>query len=154
MSPDFLTPVVRISQWLKDRPVDDHLQDALSAAFPLAGSDFQDLAAACRLGVEQGWLASRGEEPLKWGRVIKPGDDTCGFSVDVVRMSDVAGPHHAHPNGEIDMIIPLAEGARFDGHGQGWLVYPPGSAHRPTVTGGSAIIVYFLPQGAIEFGAA
>jgi hypothetical protein len=69
-------------------------------------------------------------------------------------MSDVAGPHHAHPNGEIDMIIPLADGARFDGHGQGWLVYPPGSAHRPTVTGGSAIIVYFLPQGAIEFGAA
>ena len=51
------------------------------------------------------------------------------------------------------MIIPLSDTARFDAHPQGWLVYPPGSAHRPTVTGGGAIIVYFLPQGEIDFSA-
>jgi hypothetical protein len=71
--------------------------------------------------------------------------------VDVVDMDDLAGPHHAHPNGEIDMIMPLTEGARFDGHGAGWLVYGPGSAHRPTVTGGRALVLYLLPGGAIDF---
>ena len=41
--------------------------------------------------------------------------------------------------------------ARFDGHGAGWVVYGPGSAHSPTVTGGRALVLYLLPQGAIEF---
>jgi hypothetical protein len=49
------------------------------------------------------------------------------------------------------MIMPLTEGARFDGHGAGWLVYGPGSAHRPTVTGGRALVLYLLPGGAIDF---
>ena len=66
-------------------------------------------------------------------------------------MNDVAGPHHSHPNGEIDMIMPIDEAAEFDGHGRGWLVYGPGTAHRPTVTNGTAIILYLLPDGAIHF---
>ena len=28
---------------------------------------------------------------------------------------------------------------------------PPGSAHRPTVAAGRALVLYLLPQGAIEF---
>jgi hypothetical protein len=88
---------------------------------------------------------------LRYGRVIKPGAATHGFSVDVVEMDNVAGPHHRHPNGEIDLIMPLSEGALFDGRGAGWLVYGPDSAHRPTVTEGKALVLYLLPQGAIEF---
>ncbi len=49
------------------------------------------------------------------------------------------------------MIMPLTEDARFDGHGAGWLVYGPGTAHRPTVTQGRALVLYLLPGGAIEF---
>ena len=49
------------------------------------------------------------------------------------------------------MIIPQSGGARFDGHGEGWLVYAADSAHSPTVTGGKAIVLYLLPQGKIEF---
>jgi hypothetical protein len=30
-------------------------------------------------------------------------------------------------------------------------VYPPGSAHRPTVSGGRALVLYLLPEGRIEF---
>ena len=66
-------------------------------------------------------------------------------------MNDLAGPHHSHPNGEIDLIMPLDDTARFDGRGAGWLVYGPGSAHRPTVSQGRALVLYLLPQGAIEF---
>jgi len=32
-----------------------------------------------------------------------------------------------------------------------WLVYGPGSAHSPTVAHGRALVLYLLPQGAIEF---
>jgi hypothetical protein len=63
----------------------------------------------------------------------------------------VAGPHHTHPLGEIDLIMPMDADARFDGHGAGWLVYPAGSAHPPTVTGGRALVLYLLPEGRIDF---
>ena len=49
------------------------------------------------------------------------------------------------------MVIPEDEGARFDGHGRGWVVYGPDSSHAPTVAGGRAIVLYLLPDGAIEF---
>jgi len=70
-----------------------------------------------------------------------------------------ACPHHRHPNGEIDLVMPLASGdgvaaggaATFDGQSAGWKVYGPGSAHRPTVRGGRALVLYLLPDGAIEF---
>ena len=53
--------------------------------------------------------------------------------------------------GEIDLIMPLEGDALFDGHPAGWLVCPPGSAHRPTVSQGRALVLYLLPQGRIEF---
>ncbi|MEZ5479400.1 MAG: DUF4863 family protein [Thiolinea sp.] len=30
-------------------------------------------------------------------------------------------------------------------------MYPPGSAHKPTVSQGRALVLYLLPQGSIEF---
>lgn len=154
MTPQFQSAVATVTAWLDGRPVSPELGEALSANFAPFSDAFRALASACREGVEEGWLANRGEEPLKWGRIIKPGPETHGFSVDVVRMTEVAGPRHAHPQGEIDMILPIDPGARFDGQGEGWLVYGPGSAHAPTVTGGSAIILYLLPGGEIDFKAA
>jgi hypothetical protein len=49
------------------------------------------------------------------------------------------------------MVMPQTATARFDGRGAGWTVYPPGSAHRPTVTEGRALVLYMLPEGKIEF---
>ena len=106
---------------------------------------------ACREGIAAGWMCSREHAGIKYGRVVKPGPSTHGYSVDVVEMDDVAGGHHRHPNGEIDLIMPIDAGAAFDGRGAGWLVYEPGTAHVPTVTGGKAWVLYLLPQGAIEF---
>jgi hypothetical protein len=48
--------------------------------------------------------------------VIKATPGTHGFSVDVVDMSDCIGPHHVHPNGEIDLIMDT----RIGWHGVNW----------------------------------
>ena len=49
------------------------------------------------------------------------------------------------------MIMPVTPQAKFDGKGEGWLVYAPRSGHRPTVTDGRALILYLLPEGKIEW---
>ena len=49
------------------------------------------------------------------------------------------------------MVMPVTDGARFDGVSRGWCVFEPGSDHRPTVTDGEAIVLYMLPEGSIEF---
>lgn len=154
MAPDFTQSIDTITRWLGKRPVSPDLQADLERQFPADGEVFKTLAAACRLGVSEGWLAQRGEPKLKWGRPIKPTPENANYSVDVVEMTNVAGPHHSHPNGEIDMILPIDAGAKFDGHSEGWLVYGPGSAHSPTVTGGKAIVLYLLPAGEIVFSPA
>ena len=94
------------------------------------------MKSACQTGVAEGWLCDREGGGIRYGRIFKPADDLHGFSVDVVDMKDIAGPHHTHPNGEIDLIMPIEGDARFDGRPAGWLVCPPGSAHRPTVSQG------------------
>jgi hypothetical protein len=101
--------------------------------------------------VGAGWLCDREGGGIRNGRIFKPAADLNGFSVDVVDMQDIAGPHHAHPNGEIDLIMPIEGEALFDGRPAGWLVCPSGSAHRPTVSQGRALVLYLLPEGRIDF---
>ena len=147
----FTALVARVTARVDGRPLDQALADELNATLPGAGADVAAIAAACRAAIRDGWMCSREAGGIRYGRVVKPGPATHGFSVDVVEMNDAVGPHHAHPNGEIDLVMPLDAGARFDGHGAGWVVYGPGSAHHPTVRGGKALVLYLLPQGAIEF---
>lgn len=152
MTPEAFTDLIApITGSLAGKPVGEGLAAELNAALPPDGPAFRDVFAACREAIADGWMCSRTAGGIRYGRVVKPSGVTHGFSVDVVEMENIEGPYHRHPNGEIDMIMPLAPGARFDGHGAGWLVYPPGSAHRPTVREGKALVLYLLPQGAIEF---
>jgi hypothetical protein len=152
MSPnEFRGLIAHVTEKIASRPLDANLEAWLNAEYPADSTTYTELANACGAGVEEGWLADREAGGIRYGRIFKALPDTHGFSVDVVRMSDIAGPHHVHPNGEIDLIVPLTEGATFDGHPAGWCVYGPGSAHRPTVAGGSALVLYLLPEGAIEF---
>lgn len=152
MTPErFQDLIARVTGALDGLPVDKRLETLLDERFPAGGEDFEAIAAACREAVAAGWMCDREHGGIRYGRVIKPGPDTHGFSVDVVDMNEVIGPRHGHPFGEIDMIMPVEGDARFDGHGRGWLVYEPGSAHRPTVAGGRAYVLYLLPEGAIEF---
>jgi hypothetical protein len=100
--------------------------------------------------LEAGKVAERGELPVRYGRVAKALPETLEQSIDVVLMTG-AGPHHVHPNGEVNWCVPLEGAPTFEGCGRGWVVMPPGSGHVPAVVGGTMLIVYLLPGGKIEF---
>ena len=140
-----------IAARLEGVPLDEDMAAFLNAEYPPESEEFQELAALCAEGERDGWLMSREAGGIKCGRAIKPGAAAGSFSVDVVRMKDVAGPHHIHTNGEIGAVMPIQGEPRFDDFAPGWYVYPPGSDHHPTVSGGDAYVLYLLPEGAIEF---
>jgi hypothetical protein len=143
--------ISQVTEKLQGREVDASLTGFLNEAVPADGDLFQQITAACHAGIADGWLCQHSAGGIDYGRAIKQGPATHDFSVDVVRMKDIKGPHHAHPNGEIDMNMPIDPDAKFDGIGKGWLVYGAGTAHHPTVTDGEALVLYLLPGGAIEF---
>ena len=139
-------------------PIFDVLQDAdpsdpalaarLNEALPVDGDECTVVRAAAEAGVGEGWLCDREAGGVKFSRVSK---DAHGLSIDAVHMS-APGPGHEHPNGEIDLCFAVDGQPTFDGQAPGWTVYPPGSWHVPTVSGGVMDILYFLPGGAIRFG--
>jgi hypothetical protein len=147
----FRALIAALTQQLQGRALDAALDTWLNTEHGAASASYTALKASCEAGVAAGWLCQREGGGLRYGRIFKPAADLHGFSVDVVDMTDIAGPHHVHPNGEIDLVMPLDAGATFDGRPAGWLVCPPGSAHRPTVQGGRALVLYLLPQGQIQF---
>jgi hypothetical protein len=152
MTPDkFRAQIAGLTAQLAGRPIDAELDAWLNREHGAGSATYAALKASCEAGVAEGWLCNREGGGIKYGRIFKPADDLHGFSVDVVDMTDIAGPHHVHPNGEIDLHMPLGGDATFDGRPAGWVVMPPGSAHRPTVAAGRALVLYLLPQGAIEF---
>ncbi len=148
---DFIRLISSVTSRIAGKPVDRQLAGELNAAFPPGGPVFRSIAESCQAAIKAGWMCNREAGGIRYGRVVKPGAATHGFSVDVVDMADVAGPHHRHPKGEIDLIMPVTPDAVFDGHGAGWLVYGPDTAHSPTVAKGQALVLYLLPDGAIEF---
>lgn len=152
MTPEQLGDLIApIANHLHGKLLNKDLEAELNQTFPAGQKEFESIFSACRDAIAAGWMCNREAGGIKFGRVIKPDPKLHGFSVDVVDMNDVRGPHHRHPNGEIDMVMPLTPDAKFDGHGAGWVVYGPDSAHFPTVRDGRALVLYLLPQGAIEF---
>lgn len=151
---EFVEHIALVTAFIGGRRIEPALADQLNEQFPPQGDWFAIMQELSRQGCEEGWLCAREAGGIKFGRPVKPGTSTHGFSIDVVEMNDIVGPHHAHPNGEIDLVMPYDAEAAFDGVSAGWKVYEPGSAHRPTVTGGRALVLYLLPEGAIEFSRA
>jgi len=147
----FISLISRVTEAAQGRPLNSVLMDILNKQFPAGGDEFKSVEAACHTAIEEGWMCKHEAGGIRFGRVVKPSDDTHGFSVDVVHMADVKGPHHRHPKGEIDMIMPISADAKFDGHSAGWLVYGADTAHYPTVSQGEALVLYLLPDGEIEF---
>ncbi len=143
--------IAPLTEAIAGKAIDQRLAAELERRFPPRGEAFRAIEAACHEAIAAGWMCREGGAGRRFGRVIEPGPKSGGLSVDVVDLEDIVGPHHRHPTGEVCMIMPLTEGAAFDGHGAGWKVYQPGSAHRPTVTGGEALVLYMLPEGKIEF---
>lgn len=121
----------------------------LETAHPFEGETMERVRALCEAGMEEGWLVPRqGGPDVRFGRLAK---DLGGYSVDCVLMSGAA-LGHTHPKGEINIGFAWeGEDPRFDGHPAGWVVYPPGSHHVPTVTDGRMLFVYFMPGGEVEW---
>lgn len=125
-------------------------RETLRSRLDPASTEGRAVSAALKQLLDEGKVADRGEPPLKFGRAAKATDETSGFSIDVVDMQG-PGPKHTHPNGEVNWCIALEGEPTFMGQPAGWVVEPPGSQHVPTVEGGRMLIVYLLPEGAIEF---
>lgn len=123
----------------------------LNSRFRAYGDLFRELEARCDEGIENSWMGLQGEDSRKGARVIEPCPETRGMSIDVVQLIDFTGPHHRHPNGEVCAVMPDHAEGRFDGNPHGWAVYPPGSEHWPVGSGGRVRILFFLPNGAIEY---
>jgi len=147
----FQTLLKPVTDFVSGQAVSHELAEELDRRFPGDGETFKTIEAACHAAIADGWMCTQGTEGRRFGRIIEAGDETGGLSVDVVDLKDIVGPHHRHPTGEICMIMPVTEGARFDGMERGWCVNEPGSEHRPTVTDGEALVLYMLPEGKIEF---
>ncbi|MGN8006033.1 4-hydroxylaminobenzoate lyase [Acidovorax sp. 22279] len=147
----FHQALVDVTAQLAGKPLDAALAQWLNTMHGPTSATYQRLREACIQGAREGWLCEREGGGIRYGRVFKPEDALHRFSVDVVDMQNIAGPHHTHPQGEIDLIMPLEGEALFDGHPAGWCVYPPGSAHHPTVARGRALVLYLLPEGQIQF---
>ena len=147
----FRVLVSRLTAQIGDQRLDAALGERLNRDHPPGSDTYDAIFAACRAGLAAGWICHREAGGIRYGRVVDAGPDTHGFSVDVVDMRECVGPHHVHPAGEIDLVMPLEGPAEFDGQPAGWKVYAPGSDHFPTVRGGRALVLYLLPAGAIKF---
>ena len=144
----FTRTIEAVTSVISGKPLNEGLALELNKRFPPDSELFAEIRQTCETGISEGWMCGQEFGGIKFGRVVR---DIDGFSVDVVQMKDVVGPHHRHPKGEIDLIMPIDGNAKFDNQGAGWVVYKPGSAHNPTVTDGAAIVLYLLPDGEIEF---
>lgn len=152
MNVDSLQELLKpVTEFVSSQAVNSTLADELNRRFPHDGNTFNAIENACHEAISDGWMCAQGSQGRRFGRVIEASDETGGLSVDVVDLENIVGPHHRHPTGEICMIMPISEDARFDGIGRGWCVFEPGSDHRPTVTDGEALVLYMLPDGRIEF---
>ncbi len=148
---EFRNQLAALTTQLHGKALNESLQVWLNAEHGVDSETWRGLESSCHKGVAEGWLCEREAGGIRYGRIFKPAEDLHGFSVDVVDMDNVVGPHHSHPNGEIDLVLPLDSTALFDNHPAGWVVYAAGSAHKPTVSNGRALVLYLLPDGRIEF---
>ncbi|SIT47584.1 conserved hypothetical protein [Paraburkholderia piptadeniae] len=139
---------------IRSMPLDAALEVRLNRKYGEGTASYARLAQLLKLGVEEGWAAYADIEGKDYrrGRIAEPSHETSDMSVESGLLRDVKGQYHCHTKGEINMIVPLEEGAQFCGHGAGWRVFPPMSEHFPTVTG-RALMMYFLPGGEIEYRA-
>ena len=151
---EFLTIVHGLCGAIRGMALDEDLATYLNKHYGVGTESFERMSSLMQLGVEEGWAAYVEIEGAEYrrGRISEPGFDTAGMSVESGLLRDVKGQYHCHTTGEIDMIIPLESGANFCGAGAGWAVYPPLSEHFPTVQG-RALVLFFLPEGKIEYKA-
>lgn len=153
---------------IKDKTAGTELEDWLNAVHGPGSLLYESLAELVRRGVRDGWAANVEVDGPRYrrSRIAEPTAQTLQFSITAVYMDSTGTPqrnpegslrgdYHAHPYGEINMVIPLNAGAALAGpngwcHG-GWTAPPPGSHHYPEAKGGAVIALFYLPAGRISY---
>jgi hypothetical protein len=77
--------LLRATQVIGDEHLDKVLEIRINKALPAVGED-------------SSWMCQCGAGETRSGRIIKPAGELGRFSVDVVEMSNIVGPSHAHQN--------------------------------------------------------
>ena len=83
----FTDLIATVTSAIAGAPLDASLQQSLNRRFPADGETFRSIQSACREAIASGWMCNREHAGIKYGRVVKPGPATQGFSVDVVDMA-------------------------------------------------------------------
>ena len=129
---------------------------------------YETLSKLIRKGVEEGWAANIEIDGLIYrrSRIAEPSERTEQFSITAVYMDSTGnsqqnpeesyrGQYHAHPYGELNMVVPVSAGAALNGPNGwcygGWTAPSPGSHHYPEAKGGAVIALFFLPAGRISY---
>lgn len=153
-----LTPGRELEKWLNE-------------TYAPGSETYDTLARIIRSGVEEGWAAKDEiDGPFyRRSRLVGPSERTHFFSITAVYMDSrsgrpgaaadqadvIQGQYHAHPYGELNMVIPLDDGAELAGlhswQGAGWTAPDPGSRHYPEARGGALIALFYLPAGRISY---
>lgn len=111
----FETLMAPVIDAVAGKPVDAALAAALNREFPASGETVGAIERACHEAIADGWMCAQGKPGRKFGRVIEAKPESRDLSVDVVDLVDIVGPHHVHPNGEVCLVLPVTEGAKFMG---------------------------------------
>ncbi len=122
----------------------------LDNEFPVHGELVRTIGTSIEAGIVGGWLCDRGDADARFSRVAKPSEATSGLSIDVVRLAGAA-LRHGHPKGEVTLAFAVEGEPQFSGRGPGWTFAKPGSVHVPEVNAGRMNLIYFLPEGAVDW---
>ena len=161
-------------QEVRNKTPGKELEGWLNATYGPGSALYENLSRLIRLGVEEGWAANEevGGPKYRRSRILNPQDETSFFSITAVYMDStdpqafpdpdgddvLQGDFHGHPYGELNLVVPLDEGAQLMGlqgwQGAGWTAPDPGSAHYPEVKGGRLIALFHLPAGRISYDVA
>jgi hypothetical protein len=157
---DLIERSIPFLESIKNKTAGEELETWLNATHGPGDPVWDDLAALVREGVEQGWAANvEVDGPgYRRSRIAEPSERLSWFSITAVYMDSVPvyrGQYHQHPYGEVNMVVPLDEGAQLGGprgwQGGGWTAPDPASHHYPEVRGGAVIALFFLPAGRISY---
>ena len=150
---------------IKDRTTGIETERWLNSEHGVDSPLYQDLSRLISVGVREGWAANTevAGPGYRRSQIAPPSEETFFFGIVAVLMDSAGsedgvlrGAYHSHPYGEINLMVPLNEGAALAGpdgwcHG-GWTAPAPGSGHFPEVKGGGVISLTILPAGRIVFG--
>lgn len=141
---------------VKNRIAGAELELRLNGTYGPGSALYDDPARMIRDGVRDGWAANIEMDGRRYrrSRLAEPSAELNYFSVTAVYMDSIEpyrGQYHQHPYGELNLVVPLDEGAKLMGprgwSGPGWTAPGPGSHHYPEVKGGALIALFYLRAG-------